>query len=143
MGEQEPETMPIEYRDTKDFEAGQLGELFLSVQWLSGKYPDKLKVAMQNSDTVFSAWDGDKLVGLMNAMSDGIMTVYFHFLLVRPEYQGQGIGRTLIRMMLDRYADYLRKILIADDAEIAFYEHCGFEVAKGTTALFITSVALG
>ena len=134
--------MPIEYRDTQNFDAKQLGELFLSVQWLSGKYPDKLKVAMQNSDTVFSAWDGDKLVGLMNAMSDGIMTVYFHFLLVRPEYQGQGIGRTLVRMMLDRYADYLRKVLIADDAEIAFYEHCGFEVAKGTTALFITSPEL-
>ena len=139
--DQEPETM-IEYRETKDFNAEELGELFLSVEWLSGKYPDKLKIALRNSDTVFSAWDGDKLVGLMNAMSDGPMTVYFHYLLVRPEYQGQGIGKRLVGMMLERYADCLRKVLIADDAEVAFYERCGFKVGKGTTALFMDSAQL-
>ena len=74
----------------------QLEDLFLSVEWSSGHYPDKLAVAMQNYETVFTAWDDDKLVGLISAMDDGIMTAYIHYLLVRPEYQGKGIGKQLL-----------------------------------------------
>ena len=49
--------MAIEYKDTKDFTAEELKRLFLSVQWSSGAYPERLVVALRNSDTVFSAWD--------------------------------------------------------------------------------------
>jgi hypothetical protein len=59
------------------------------VGWSSGQYPEALAVAMRNSDRVVSAWGGEKLVGFMNALSDGAMTAYFHYLLVRPEYQGR------------------------------------------------------
>ncbi len=36
--------------------------------------------------TVFSAWDNDKLVGMICMMDDGIMTAYVHYLLVNPKY---------------------------------------------------------
>lgn len=101
-------------------------------------YPDKLQVAIANSHKVISAWDGDQLVGLVNALSDGIMTAYFHYLLVRPEYQGMGIGRKLISMILDEYEDYARKVLIAYDKEVGFYKNCGFEVGEGKTPMFVT-----
>ena len=129
--------MPITYRDTREFGAGQLRELFLSVGWSSGKDPEKLVQAMRNSDTVVSAWEGDRLVGLINCLSDGVMTAYFHYLLVRPEYQSQGIGRALVEMMLDRYSRCLRKVLIADNEQVGFYEKCGFVAGTGTTALFL------
>ncbi|WP_407377721.1 GNAT family N-acetyltransferase [Methanobrevibacter sp.] len=35
------------------------------------------------------------------AMDDGIMTVYIHFLLARPEYQGKGIGKKLVSKLTD------------------------------------------
>lgn len=41
--------MEIIYKQTKTFTEKELGELFLSVNWSSGQYPDKLKVAMENS----------------------------------------------------------------------------------------------
>jgi len=75
--------MEIKYSNNKEFTADQLQSLFLSVEWSSGNYPDKLQVAMKNSHTVFSAWDGEELVGLINCLSDGIMTAYFHYLLVK------------------------------------------------------------
>jgi ribosomal protein S18 acetylase RimI-like enzyme len=128
--------MPILYSIVKEIDPAQLGELFLSVKWISGKYPDKLAQAMANSHSVITAWDGDNLVGLMNCLSDGVMTAYFHYLLVRPVYQGQGIGRTLVQMMFDRYSNCLRKVLIADKAQVGFYEKCGFEAGTGTMALF-------
>ena len=130
--------MPITYRDIKDIEADQLQSLFASVQWDSANYPVKLAAAISNSHKVFTAWDGEQLVGLMNALSDGVMTAYFHYLLVRPEYHKMTIGRTLVKMMLDEYADYARKVLIAYAQETHFYEQCGFEIGDGKVPMFVT-----
>ncbi len=129
--------MEIVYSKTKEFTSEQLQSLFLSVEWSSGNYPDKLVVAMKNAHSVYSAWNDDKLVGLINCLSDGIMTAYFHYLLVSPEYQDKGIGKKLVEQMLLAYKDYARKVLVAYDSEIGFYEKCGFEVGKGTP-MFIT-----
>lgn len=118
----------------------ELQDLFLSVGWSSGHYPDKLEMAMRNYETVFTAWDGDKLVGLISAMDDGIMTAYIHYLLVRPEYHGQGIGRQLIEKIKFKYRDYLRIVLIAYDRECGFYEHCGFKKGMDETPMFITEL---
>ena len=71
--------MEIVYSKTNDFNSEQLQSLFLSVEWSSGNYPDKLVVAMKNAHSVYSAWNGDMLVGLINCLSDGIMTAYFHY----------------------------------------------------------------
>jgi len=77
----------IQYKTTKDFSEKELKDLFLSVNWSSGNYPEKLVIAMRNSSSVFTARDGDKLVGLINVLDDGIMTAYVHYLLIMPEYQ--------------------------------------------------------
>lgn len=103
----------IEYKDTHVFGQEELERLFLSVEWSSGHYPEKLVVAMQNYETVYSAWDGDRLVGMICAMDDGIMTAYVHYLLVDPEYQGLHIGQRLVGMLKEHNADYLRIVLNA------------------------------
>ena len=95
---------------------------------------------MKNSGAVFSAWEKDKLVGLINVMDDGIMTAYIHYLLVNPQYQGKGIGKELVRLVLGEYADYLRIVLIAYDKEVEFYKNCGFEAGKERTPMYITSL---
>jgi GNAT superfamily N-acetyltransferase len=128
----------IEYRTTKEFSEKELETLFLSVNWSSGKYPDKLKIAMNNSDTVISAWDGTKLIGLMNALSDKVMTAYFHYLLVMPEYHSQGIGKTLVNKMLEVYQPFARKVLIAYNPEVEFYKKCGFIPHDDKNPMFIT-----
>lgn len=132
--------MNLIFKETRDFHEKELEELFLSVNWSSGKYPEKLRIAMKNSDKVVSAWDGDKLIGLMNSLSDGIMTAYFHYLLVNPEYHKKGIGRDLVAKMLSIYKDYPRKVLIAYDNELEFYKHCGFEIGEGKTPMFVTKL---
>ena len=57
--------------------------------------------------------DGERLVGMLCAMDDGVMTAYIHYLLVAPEYQHCGIGRRLVEIAKERYADYLKIVLIA------------------------------
>jgi len=129
--------MSFQYKDIKNFQSIDLENLFLSVKWVSGNHPDKLVVAMENSNTVFSAWDNKKLVGLINSLDDGCMTVYIHFLLVHPEYQSKGIGKELLGMVNNKYKDYLRVVLIADEEETGFYQNNGFDLAVGTKAMFI------
>ena len=132
--------MDITYKETHTFTEKELEKLFLSVDWSSGHYPDKLAVAMENFKTVYSAWDNDKLVGLICAMDDGIMNAYVHYLLVNPEYHGQKIGRTLVDMIKRHYKDYLRIAVIAYDNEAHFYENCGFEKSSDASPMFITSL---
>ena len=38
--------MNIEYKETKNFTEKEIEELFLSVKWLSGKYPSRLIKAL-------------------------------------------------------------------------------------------------
>lgn len=132
--------MNIQYKDTHDFSPADLESLFLSVEWSSGHFPERLAVAMRNFETVYSAWDGDKLVGLICAMDDGIMTAYIHYLLVRPEYQAQGIGKALTEKMTAHYKNYLRIVLVAYEKEVGFYESCGFKRGEGTAPMFITEL---
>ncbi|MBR0147194.1 MAG: GNAT family N-acetyltransferase [Eubacterium sp.] len=130
----------ITYKDIHDFSPEDLQALFLSVEWSSGHFPDRLVIAMKNYETVYTAWDGDKLVGLICAMDDGSMNAYVHYLLVHPDYHKMKIGRTLVQMVKDHYKDYLRLVVIAYDKEIHFYEDCGFEKSTVSTPMFITSL---
>ena len=132
--------MNILFQDRHDFSPEDLQALFLSVEWSSGHYPDRLAVAMRNFKTVYTAWDGQKLVGLICAMDDGVMTAYIHYLLVHPDYQHLGIGKQLVERMKDTYRDYLRIVLVAYHSELAFYESCGFTKAQDASPMFITSL---
>ena len=132
--------MNIEFKNIHDFEEAALKRLFLSVNWSSGHYPDKLVKAMKNFDTVISAWDEDRLVGMICAMDDGIMNAYVHYLLVDPEYHGKTIGRRLVEEVKQKYKEYLRIAVIAYDDEITFYENCGFRKSKDSSPMFITSL---
>ncbi|MCR4615468.1 MAG: GNAT family N-acetyltransferase [Clostridiales bacterium] len=132
--------MNISYKDIHDFGKEKLERLFLSVEWSSGHFPEKLVVAMKNFDTVFSAWDGDKLIGMVCAMDDGIMNAYVHYLLVDPEYHGKTVGRTLVEMVKEKYRDYLRIAVIAYNDELDFYRNCGFVKSDDASPMFITSL---
>ena len=130
----------VEFRNTHEFTKEELERLFLSVDWSSGHYPDKLVTAMKNFSTVISAWDNDRLVGMICAMDDGVMTAYVHYLLVEPDYQGKAIGRRLVEMVKEKYKDYLRIVVVAYNKEMKFYENCGFEKSDTSSPMFITSL---
>lgn len=55
----------IVYTERKKFTQKQVQELFLSVDWVSGEYPERLYKALMHSSTVITAWDGEQLVGLV------------------------------------------------------------------------------
>lgn len=130
----------IEYKQTHNFTPSQLQQLFQSVQWASAAYPNKLVKAMQAYETVISAWDNGQLIGLVSAMDDSVMTAYVHYVLVRPEYQGKGVGRKMMEMLKEHYANYLRIVLCAYNKQLEFYKHIGFRPEENETVMFITEL---
>ncbi len=130
--------MNIEYRETLDFRQEDLENLFLSVNWESGHYPGKLVRAMSNSTHVISAWDGDRLAGLVRALDDGETVAFIHYLLVNPEYQGQHIGDELMKRLMKYFTDLLYiKIMPSDPDTIPFYERYGFRQYDNYAAMEI------
>ncbi|MTT31885.1 GNAT family N-acetyltransferase [Terrilactibacillus sp. BCM23-1] len=133
--------MGIDYSfDVSKATKHQLTQLFKSLEWKSGNYPEKLEKAIQQSDSVVTAWDGDKLVGLVNALSDGILNVYFHYVLIHPNYQHRGIGKKLMNMMLEQYRDFPTKMLVSYPESVSFYKKLGFEIKEGSAPMAISEL---
>ncbi|MGM7701892.1 GNAT family N-acetyltransferase [Pseudalkalibacillus sp. Hm43] len=88
----------------------------------------KLKEAINCSLKVITAWDHDKLVGLIRAVGDGKTIIYIQDILVLKAYQNNGIGSHLLELLLSRYKDVRQKVLLTNDAVDvrAFYQKHGF-----------------
>lgn len=130
--------MVIIYKRDHSYTANDVEELFLSVDWLSGKYPERLKKALDHSGTVITAWTGSKLVGLVNVIDDGELNAYVHYLCVNPEYQSLGIGGELLKQIKEKYRDYLYIIVIAErEGLINYYKKNGFEYIDGRYVLAV------
>ena len=99
--------MQIQYTEEKKFTQDEVQKLFLSVGWISGRYPARLYKALMHSSTVITAWDGNRLVGLVRVIDDSELVAYMHYVLVDPAYQGHGIASTMIGMVKEKYQHYL------------------------------------
>src|SRR5881396_698960 len=104
----------IHYSETRDLPLQSVLALYLANGWSAAEKPELLCKALLGSHFLVTAWDGGKLVGLGNAISDGHLVVYYSHLLVLPEYQGRGIGRRLMQMLMKRYHGFHQHILVAD-----------------------------
>lgn len=123
--------MNITFTEDKKFTREQIERLFLSVNWLSGKYPNRLYKALLNSSTVITAWNENELVGLARAIDDGEMVAFIHYVLVAPNYQGHGIAGTMVNMLKEKYSNYLYLELMPEERKnAAFYEKFGFSEMK-------------
>jgi ribosomal protein S18 acetylase RimI-like enzyme len=129
--------MNISYSDNRVPSREQTIGLYRSVEWSSADKPEALMLALAGSHSLVTAWHDDALVGLANAISDGHLVAYFPHLLVDPSFQHRGIGASLIRMLLGRYAGFHQVVLLADAQSTDFYKRVGFEPGGSTVPMWI------
>ena len=108
-------TANITYKQSKDFTKEQVTSLFHSVNWISANFPNRLFKALQNSSTVITAWDKDELVGLVRVIDDTQMVAFIHYVLVNPKYQGLGIASKMLKMVKEKYQDFLYIDVMPED----------------------------
>ena len=127
----------IHYSDTRELALESIVALYRANGWSAAQKPELLHKALLSSHSLLTAWDGMRLVGLGNAISDGCLVVYYPHLLVLPEYQGRGIGTELMRRLMARYEGFHQHMLVADGRALDFYRKCGFERAGKTESMWI------
>jgi len=129
--------MDIKISTTREIGIEKIIGLYKANGWSSAEIPADLYNALLNSHSLITAWDGDKLIGLGNAISDGYLVVYYPHLLIHPSYQGKGIGKMIVNKMQEKYGDFHMQMLIADGKAIDFYQKVGFVRAGKTQPMWI------
>lgn len=121
--------MTINVNNSKKMSREQLGRLYDDVEWSAyTKDLDGLQQAMEQSLEVLSAWDGEKLIGLIRIVGDGLTIIYIQDILVLNSYQNQGIATQLMQQALKKYKNVRQKVLLTEESPDVrhFYEKNGF-----------------
>ena len=118
----------LSFKYEKEIEKDKLVELFNSVGWKTAEYPNRLYTAIKNSEYVLSVWNDEDLIGLISAIDDGAINVFITYLLVKPEYQKQGLGKIMMNDFCKRYEGFGRRILSTELDKEKYYNKFGFTI---------------
>ncbi|MET0696637.1 MAG: GNAT family N-acetyltransferase [Acidimicrobiia bacterium] len=117
----------ITYRTGNDLDLDDMIELYVD-STLGERRPvgDEGRMArmLEEADLVITAWDGNLMVGISRCVTDWVYCTYLSDLAVRAEYQGQGIGKELVRLTREATPD-ATVILLAAPAAVDYYPRIG------------------
>jgi GNAT superfamily N-acetyltransferase len=123
-------TKGIRFTDVlDDVSASQLSGFF--VGWPAHPDPERHLEILRRSYKVWLAFDGDRCVGFINALSDGIFYAFVPLLEVLPDYQGMGIGSELVARMMDSLSTMYAIDIVCDEEAAPFYTASGFSRRVG------------
>ena len=100
--------------------------------WDGSPSPEQTRLAMDHTLFRVSVFDGDTIVAMARVIGDLGLDYYIKDVIVRPEYQGQGIGRLMIGEIMAFINDHgvpgtdIFVELCAMPDKIPFYEKFGF-----------------
>ncbi|MDU2558531.1 MAG: GNAT family N-acetyltransferase [Anaerococcus prevotii] len=119
----------MQIKEYKDFNIDEIKNLYDAVGWkVYTDNMDNLMRGYENSLKVLAAFDGDKLIGIIRAVGDGFTIVFIQDILVIPSEQRKGIGKALVKAMINLYPK-VRQIELATDIDtktISFYKSLDF-----------------
>ena len=121
--------MNLTYTDKMTGE--EYNALRLSVGW-TPITEGQAERGLNHTTFLTAAKDGDKIVAMGRMLFDFGYTAYLGDVIVRPEYQGQGIGRQIVENLIGRTMDAAHEgerimfILGAAKDKEPFYEKFGF-----------------
>ena len=107
-------------------------DLYVRVGW--GE-PDREQVeaALKNSFATFSVTDGDRVIAMARLLGDGSMAFFLKDLIVLPEYQRLGTGRTLLSHVENYIRSQLKEGWTARFQLVSAREKEGFYISCGYT----------
>lgn len=118
----------------------EIVNLYKAGGWWKEYYdPSRLKYLIKGSFAFVVAIDKnlDKAIGMGRVISDGVSDAYIQDLVVLPEYRNSGIGRQLVKKLLEYCLS--RKLiwigLIAEPNQHDFYSNIGFKTLTKYTPM--------
>jgi GNAT superfamily N-acetyltransferase len=100
-------------------------ELYDHVGWRRRGTEEDIAQAL-GAGPVVGAWDGDRLVGLARALSDGHLSAYVEDVMIHERYRRSGVGDRIMARLLEEVGDVETVILFCEPSLSKFYEKSGF-----------------
>ena len=100
-----------------------------------------VRKAFENSFRVVFVFDGELLVGIGRAVSDGVYEAALYDIAVLPAYQGNQVGRMIVGDLHKSLQD-MNVILFANPGKEAFYGKLGYSRLLTGMARFTNADAL-
>ncbi len=117
-----------------DIDWNELSNLY-KIAPLGDKKPDNLKTVFSNSKYKCFIYHDNILIGVGRALADGFDCSYICDVAIHPNYQRQGIGKSIIDKLLEFSKEYQKIILFSNIGKEGLYSKFGF--AKMNTAMAI------
>jgi len=124
----------IDYERVTQVLSGAFGKKRNEVITITREKIERTKELFDLSEYVSFAYDGEKLIGVARAITDGVEEAYIQNVAVDPDYQGLGIGWEVVKKLgEDIQKDGLNPFLHTHPGAVGFYNHKGF--LRNKTAL--------
>lgn len=131
----------IRYVENPLLKKEDLLTLYHSVHWSSyTKDSSSLLKAVSQSLYSVGAYDNDHLIGLIRVVGDDESIAYIQDVLIKPNYQNQGIGSVLFDNVKNRFHHVRQMVLMSDvDAhnELFYYKQGFVKGANYGLELFV------
>lgn len=134
----------VEIRVGPQLPFDEVARLYDTVGWTAyTREAETIRAGLRGASFVAAAFAGERLVGLVRAVSDDATVCYVQDVLVDPEFQRSGVGRALMAEVAARYAHVRQHVLLTDDepGQRAFYESLGYaeirDFGAGTLRAFV------
>ncbi|QSH40640.1 GNAT family N-acetyltransferase [Lentisphaerota bacterium ZTH] len=100
--------------------------------WHEDHSEDFIPKMISNSEVFAAAFDGDTLIGMGRALSDGISDAYIQDVVVLTSWRGRKVGSRIIKHLIselkNRGVDWIG--LIGEPGTRPFYENLGFKLMR-------------
>lgn len=115
------------YIENHPISAKAIADLRLSVGWngMEACYVNPLMTSYLH----IACYDGEKLIGYVDSVSNGVTDAYIQDLMVNPEYQERGIGTELMNRIIEMLKErsiYMISVIYGDAELAPFYKRFGF-----------------
>lgn len=133
--------MELTYKENcTDIEWEKVPELLQKVG-MSFVDTEKHRISFENSYAVVFVFDEKKMIGLGRSISDGIRQSALYDIAIDPTYQGYGIGRKIVDLLLNATPG-CNFVLYASPGKEDFYRKLGFKKMKTGMMLFADPIKM-
>ncbi len=125
---------PIEVRILKSAPAADIVALYKDAGWWDGKFDESwVPGVVTGSFRFVGAFEGERMVGMARALSDGVSDAYILDVTVLRSHRKLGIARRIVDTLVDELESLEMDWImgIGEPDALGFYERMGIEIMDG------------
>jgi predicted GNAT family N-acyltransferase len=124
--------MPIVYRINADVDPRDVQRLRKQTDWASDRSLDGITAMLSHTFIHVTAWDDEKLVGFVRAITDTVYRAVIDDVVVHADHRGQRVGTQLMESIGVELSGVEEVILGCSPSVVPFYETLGYVQYSGT-----------